>query len=142
MEAKPATARKKSMNTTEIIAALCEATDLSKQQVSGLLDELAMLIGKNLGKGGPGVFAIPDLLQIKVVRKPATAERKGISPFTKEEMVIKAKPATNVVKLMPLKRLKAMVQAISPEQTKIFDEELQADQDGSKNMIVEGGGSF
>ena len=57
-------------------------------------------------------------------------------------MLIKAKPATNVVKLMPLKRLKAMVQAISPEGTKIFDEELQADQDDSKNMIVEGGKVF
>jgi nucleoid DNA-binding protein len=135
MKDKSAIARTKSMNKTEIIAALCEATDLSKQQVSGLLDELATLIGKNLGEDGPGVFAIPDLLQIKV-------ERKGISPFTKEEMIIKAKPATNVVKLMPLKGLKAMVQAISPEGTKMFDEELQADQDDSKNMIVEGGEVF
>ena len=133
MEDKPATARTQSMNKTEIIAALCEATDLSKQQVSGLLDELATLIGANLSEGGPGVFAIPDLLQITVVRKPATAEHKGISPFTKEDVIIKAKPATNVVKLMPLRGLKAMVQAISPEGTKIFDEELQADQDDSKN---------
>jgi nucleoid DNA-binding protein len=130
------------MNKTEIIAALCQATDLSKQQVGGLLDKLATLIGNNLGEGGPGVFAIPDLLQIKVVRKPATVERKGINPFTKEEMIIKAKPATNVVKLLPLKKLKAMVQAISPDETKIFDEALQADQDDSKNMIVEGGEVF
>jgi len=40
---------------------------------------------------------------IKVVRKPATEERKGINPFTKEEMVIKAKPAKNVVKVTALK---------------------------------------
>jgi len=52
---------------------------------------------------------IPDLLQIKVVRKPAVEEHQGINPFTKEEMVIKAKPATNQVKLVPLKGLKAMV---------------------------------
>jgi nucleoid DNA-binding protein len=142
MEEKPATARKRSMNKTEIIAALCEATGQSKQQVSGLFDELTTLIGKNLGEDGPGIFAVPGLLQIKVVRKPATVERKGINPFTKEEMIIKAKPATNVVKLMPLKGLKAMVQAISPEGTKMLDEELQADQDDSKNMIVEGGESF
>ena len=84
-------------------------SDYHKQQVAGLFSELATLIGKNLAEDGPGVFTIPDLLQIKVVRKPATEEHKGINPFTKEEMVIKAKPATNTVKVVPLKGLKGMV---------------------------------
>ena len=52
---------------------------------------------------------IPDLLQIKVVRKPAIAEHKGVNPFTKEEMLVKAKPAKNVVKVVALKGLKGMV---------------------------------
>jgi nucleoid DNA-binding protein len=43
------------------------------------------------------------------VRKPATAARKGINPFTKEEVMFKAKPARNVVKVLPLKALKDMV---------------------------------
>ena len=90
-------------------AALSEATGLTKQQVGGLFDELSKLIGKNLGNDGPGTFAIPGLLQIKVVRKPATEEHKGINPFTKEEMVIKAKPAKNVVKITALKGLKDLV---------------------------------
>jgi len=142
MEEEPATARKKPMNKTEIIAALCEATGLTKQQVSGLFDELTTLIGKNLGEDGPGVFPIPGLLQIKVVRKPATAERKGINPFTKEEMIIKAKPATNVVKLVPLKGLKAMLQAISPEATTISALDLQADLDENTKMVSEGGPTY
>ena len=100
---------KKPMNKTEIVTALCEATELTKQQVEGLFEELAKLIGKNLGKDGPGIFAIPGMLQIKVVRKPATEEHKGINPFTKEEMIVKAKPATNTVKLIALKGLKEMV---------------------------------
>jgi nucleoid DNA-binding protein len=100
---------KKPMNKTEILAALGEATGLTKQQVGGLFDELSKLIGKNLGSDGPGAFALPGLLQIKVVRKPATEERKGINPFTKEEMVFKAKPAKNVVKITALKGLKDMV---------------------------------
>jgi nucleoid DNA-binding protein len=99
----------KPMNKTEILAALSEATGLTKLQVGGLFDELAKLIGRNLSEEGPGVFALPGLLQIKVVRKPATPERKGINPFTKEETVFKAKPAKNVVKLVPLKGLKTMV---------------------------------
>ena len=102
-------ATQKPMTKTEIYAALSETTGLTKEQVAGLFDELAKLIGKNLGVDGPGTFAIPSLLQIKVVRKPATEERKGINPFTKEEMVIKAKPAKNVVKVVALKGLKELV---------------------------------
>jgi nucleoid DNA-binding protein len=100
---------KKPMSKTEIFAVLGEATGLTKQQVVSLFDELGKLIGKNLGNDGPGVFAIPGLLQIKVVRKPATEERKGINPFTKEEMVFKAKPAKNIVKVTALKGLKDLV---------------------------------
>lgn len=102
-------ATKKPMTKTEIMVALSEATDLTRQQVAGLLDELGKLIEKNLSEGGPGEFAIPGLMKIKVVRKPATEARKGINPFTKEETIFKAKPAKNVVKLMPLKGLKDMV---------------------------------
>ncbi len=102
-------AAKKPMSKTEILAALSETTGLTKQQVAGLFDELAKLIGKNLGDAGPGTFAIPGLLQIKVARKPATEARKGINPFTKEEMVFKAKPAKNIVKVVALKGLKELV---------------------------------
>ena len=84
---------KKPLNKTEILAALSEATGLTKQQVGSLFDELSKLIGNNLGNDGPGSFALPGLLQIKVIRKPATEEHMGVNPFTKEEMVIKAKPA-------------------------------------------------
>ena len=97
------------MNKTEIMAALVEATGLAKQQVAGVFDELAVLIKRNLGEQGPGEFSIPSLMKIKAVRKPATEERAGINPFTKEETVFKAKPARNVVKIVPLKGLKDMV---------------------------------
>jgi nucleoid DNA-binding protein len=100
---------KKPMNKTEVLTALAEATTLTKQQVAGVFEELVKLIGKNLADDGPGVFSLSDLLQIKVVRKPAVAEHPGINPFTKEPMTIKAKPAKNVVKLVPLKGLKSLV---------------------------------
>ena len=48
-------------------------------------------------------------MKIKVVRKAATKARRGINPFTKEEMMFKAKPARNVVKVLALKGLKEMV---------------------------------
>ena len=109
MDANTAVATKKPMNNTEVLTALAEATGLTKQQVGGVFDELAKLIGKNLGNDGPGTFAVPGLMQVKVVRKPAVPEHTGINPFTKQEMVFKAKPAKNVVKITPLKGLKDLV---------------------------------
>lgn len=99
----------KALSKTEILNALAESTDLSKKQVSAVLDSLADLIAKNLSKKGPGVFNVPGLMKIIVQHKPATKARNGINPFTKEEVMFKAKPARNVVKIRPLKALKAMV---------------------------------
>lgn len=97
------------MTKSEVTNALSEATGLSRKEVTAFFDELGGLIAKNLGKSGPGVFNVPGLMKIKVQRKPATKERKGINPFTGEETVFKAKPARNVVKVQPLKNLKEMV---------------------------------
>jgi nucleoid DNA-binding protein len=97
------------MTKSEVVLALAEKTELTKKQVSGLLEELAALVAKNIGKKGPGVFVIPGLAKIKVIRKPATKARKGINPFTKEETVFKAKPARNVVKIQAVKAVKDMV---------------------------------
>ena len=58
-----------------------------------MFDALTELIGNELGKKGPGLFVIPGLLKLKVVRKPATKAKQGINPFTKEPMTVKAKPA-------------------------------------------------
>jgi len=109
MAKKAATAKKKPMTKSEILSSLSESTGFTKKEVAGLLEDLGALIGKNLKKNGPGVFNIPGLMKVKCVRKPATKARKGINPFTKEETIFKAKPARNVVKILPLKGLKDMV---------------------------------
>ncbi|HWM27396.1 MAG TPA: HU family DNA-binding protein, partial [Woeseiaceae bacterium] len=61
------------------------------------------------GKRGPGVCNIPGLAKVVVQRKPATKARKGVNPFTGEEMMFKAKPASKTVKVAALKGLKDMV---------------------------------
>ena len=93
----------------EIYTKLARQTGLTKKQVSTVFDELTKMIGNELGKKGPGLFQVPGLLKLKVVRKPATKAKQGINPFTKEPMMYKAKPARNVVKALPLKSLKEMV---------------------------------
>jgi len=99
----------KHMTKSEVVLALAEKTELTKKQVGAVLEELATLVAKNIGKKGPGVFVVPGLAKIKVIRKPATKARKGINPFTKEETVFKAKPARNVVKIQAVKAVKDMV---------------------------------
>lgn len=108
-KAAPKAAAPKPATKSEIYAALAEKTGLSKKQVSGVFDSLAELIAKELGKKGPGVFVVPGLLKLRVVRRPATKAKQGINPFTKEPMTIKAKPARNVVKAIPMKSLKELV---------------------------------
>lgn len=100
----------KPMTKTEVISALADGTGLSKQQVTGFFDELTNLIAKNLKEGGPGVFNVPGMLKVKVVRKPAKPEREGKDPFTGETRMFKAQPAKNVVKVTALKKLKDAVQ--------------------------------
>jgi nucleoid DNA-binding protein len=48
-------------------------------------------------------------MKIKVVNKPARPARMGVNPFTGEEMMFKAKPASKGVKVLALKGLKDMV---------------------------------
>jgi len=102
------TAIKEKMTKSAILAEISEKTELSKKEVTGVFDELAILINRHIKKGGAGEFVLPGLLKIKTKKKPATKARKGINPFTGEEMMFKAKPATTVVKALPLKALKEM----------------------------------
>jgi len=93
---------------SQLITALAEETELSKKQVTAVFDGLTDIIEGHIKRNGAGVFTLPGLLKMKVVRKPATKARKGINPFTGEPTVFKAKPARNVVKILPLKASKDM----------------------------------
>ena len=101
---------KRPTTKSETLNFIADKTDLTRKDVGAVFDTLAVLMKRDLkGRGGPGVYTVPGLMKVKVVRKPATKARKGINPFTKEEMMFKAKPARNVVKVLPLKGLKEMV---------------------------------
>lgn len=104
-----ASTAKKPPTKSEILNHIAGETELSRKEVSAVLDSLSGLIEKNLKARGPGFFNMPGLLKIKVVKKPAVKARKGTNPFTGEEMMFKAKPARKVVKVLPLKGLKDMV---------------------------------
>src|SRR5579871_448271 len=92
---------------SEVLMHISKDTGLSRKQVSGVFDSLGGVIKKSLR--GNGLFTMPGLLKMKVVKKPATKAREGVNPFTGEKMMFKAKPASKKVRVMPLKSLKAMV---------------------------------
>src|SRR4051794_27353675 len=97
-KAAPAPVEKKAAKPRtkgEIFAKLAESTGLSKKQISSVFDGMSELIKAELGKKGPGIFVVPGLLKLKVVRKPATKAGQRLNPFTKEMMNVPAKPARN-----------------------------------------------
>jgi DNA-binding protein HU-beta len=92
---------------SEVLTYICKDTGLSRKQVGSVFDSLGGVIKKSLR--GNGLFTMPGLLKMKVVKKAATKAREGINPFTGEKMMFKAKPASKKVRVMPLKSLKGMV---------------------------------
>ena len=103
---------KKPPTKSEIYTKIAEDTGLTKKDVAAVFESLSGQIKKNLGgRGGPGMFTVPGLLKMRVVKKPATKARKGINPFTGEETTFAAKPARRVVKIRALKGVKEMAES-------------------------------
>jgi DNA-binding protein HU-beta len=92
---------------SEILTQIAKDTGIAKKQVGDVFETLNGIIKKSLK--GAGVFTVPGLCKMKVVKKPATKAREGINPFTGEKMMFKAKPASKKVRIAALKNLKEMV---------------------------------
>ena len=95
------------MSKSQLIEKIATTTEVSKKEVKGVMEALVDVGHKELKKNG--VFLVPGFAKFVVVKKPATKARKGTNPFTGEEMMFKAKPASKKVRALPLKSLKAMV---------------------------------
>src|SRR5262249_9545391 len=98
----------KLMSKSEMIEKIAaEHSELSKKQVKDVIESLAMVGYKELKKNGAFVF--PGFAKFVVIKKPATKERIGINPFTKEPTVFKAKPARKIIRARPVKAAKDAV---------------------------------
>ena len=109
MATKKKAAVKKPMTKTQLIQAIADATgeELNKRQVKAVLETLTTVGHKQLKR--QGVFTLPGFAKFRVVKKPATKARKGTNPFTGEEMIFKAKPASKAVRARPVKACKDAV---------------------------------
>ncbi len=95
----------KRLTKAQVIAEIAEYTELDKKSVGRVFDGLTELIKKELRKPN-GEFVIPGLLKLRAIKKPATKDRPGINPFTKQPITIKGKPAQKKVRATALKALK------------------------------------
>jgi nucleoid DNA-binding protein len=99
----------KRLTKAQVITEIAEASELDKKSVSRMFDSLTELIKKELRKPN-GEFVIPGLLKLRAIKKPATKDRPGTNPFTKQPIIIKGKPAQKKVRATALKALKDLIQ--------------------------------
>ena len=94
---------------SELIQAIADrmSDSVTRKDVKAVLEALSVEGYKQLKKSGQ--FVVPGFAKFIVIKKPATKERKGINPFTKEPTVFKAKPARKILRARPVKAAKDSV---------------------------------
>ena len=100
----------KLMSKSELIQKIAEQhsnKNMARKDVKAVIDSLAAIGYKELNKSG--AFLVPGFAKFVVIKKPATKERSGINPFTKEPTIFKAKPARKIVRARPVKAAKDAV---------------------------------
>ena len=99
----------KLMSKSELIQKIAEQhpNNMTRKDVKGVIESLATIGYKELKK--TGAFFVPGFAKFVVIKKPATKERKGINPFTKEPTIFKAKPARKIIRARPVKAVKDAV---------------------------------
>ena len=97
------------LSKSDLVQKIADQFDekLTRKDVKGIIESVATIGHTELKKNG--VFVVPGLVRMVVVKKPATKARKGINPFTKQEVMFKAKPARKVIKGRPVKAAKDAV---------------------------------
>lgn len=94
------------LTKTSLTALVAERSGVEPKSVKAVLSSLEAVILGSVHKKGAGAFTLPGLLKIDVQKVPAKPKRKGINPFTKQEQVFAAKPASVRIKARALRKLK------------------------------------
>ncbi len=98
---------KELLNKTQLTALLVEHSGIDKKSVTAVMASLEAVMTSSVSiKKGASGFVLPGLLKVTSTKVPAKPKRKGKDPFTGEERVFAAKPASVKVKVRPLKKLK------------------------------------
>jgi len=93
-------------NKSSLNTHLAETAGVDVKSVRAVMAALEATLMASVHKKGLGTFTLPGLLKVNVVNVPAKKKRTGIDPFTKQERVFAAKPASVKIKTRALKKLK------------------------------------
>jgi len=101
----------KSPSKSEILNHIAAETDMSRKEVSAVLDSFTDLVGDCLTKKKYGMFRMPGLFKISVKKVPAKKAGYFVNPFDKDAgpQYRAAKPASKRVRVVALKALKDVV---------------------------------
>ena len=97
----------KAMTITRIRQIIAEASGITVNQAKLALDSLTNTAIEQANS--VGTFPVPGICKITKLYKPDRPEKKMISQLTKQEIIVKAKPAHNLVKVKAIKSLKESV---------------------------------
>jgi len=98
---------KDKLSKSSLIAHLSSHSGVEPRSVKAVLNSLEATIAAALHKNGARIFTLPGVLKATAVAVPAKLKRKGKDPFTGEERMFAAKPASVKVKIRALKKLKS-----------------------------------
>lgn len=94
----------KPLTKSGLVAHLAETAAVEAKAVKAVLAHLEATILASLGKKSARAFTWPGLFKATAVTVPARPARKGVNPFTKQEQVFAAKPASTRVRVRMLKK--------------------------------------
>ena len=97
---------KTAFNKSGLVAHLAAVSAVDAKSVKAVVAALEGAMLASVNKKGLGSFTLPGLLKVNVINVPAKKKRTGIDPFTKQERVFAAKPASVKIKTRALKKLK------------------------------------
>lgn len=93
------------LKKTALVAKVAEVANVDAKATKAVLAALEAVMVASLNKKGAKSFVMPGIFKATTVVKPATKARKGINPFTKEEVTFKAKPASVKVRIRALAKV-------------------------------------
>merc|ERR1719191_1383817 len=96
-----------SMTASAAYSHISGETGVAGKDVKAVVESIMGLAAKELKSTGN--FKLGGALNMKLKRKKATPKKKGVNPFTGEPCIFKAKPASKTVRVLPMKKLKEMV---------------------------------
>ena len=87
-----------------LLAHLAESAAVELKAVKAVIANLEATILASLHQTGARGFVWPGLFKATLVSTPARPARKGINPFTKQEQMFAAKPASAKIRIRALKK--------------------------------------